>query len=321
MNYVVDNSNDGRRLDVYLSDILTGVSRTRVQKIIEDGLVSINGNIIVKKNVIVNLNDAIDVDELSIRSSSQVNPPEPQNIALDIIYEDEYLAVINKPAGLVVHPGNAHRDGTLVNALLYRFGANVSSGSDVWRPGIVHRLDKDTSGAIMIAKTDAAHTALANLFAARAITKVYTGFCVGKRPLIHELIDLPLAVSRNDPTKRAVDKTRGASALTEYRLIKYQCGISAIEFTLHTGRTHQIRVHCGYKGFPIVRDDLYGGHQDRIQTIAPMERPFAHGIFKCFSRHALHARLLEFIHPFTNENMEIIAPYPMDFCMAFRRCF
>jgi len=290
---------------------MADVSRARIQRVIADGGVSVNGKAIVKKNVVLETGDTITIDD--ILTQPQNSLPAAQDIPLDVLYEDEFFAVINKPAGLVVHPGNGNADGTVVNALLYRFGPGVSGGSDANRPGIVHRLDKDTSGALMIAKTDAAHAALAELFSSRTIKKVYTGFCIGARPLEHEIIDLPLARSRRDPMKRTVDARHGSPAVTEYSLKNFCCGISLMEFILHTGRTHQIRVHCGHKGFPIVHDNLYGGSRDKTIKIPPMERPFAHKIFKCFDRQALHARSLSFKHPFTKEDFEITAPYPPDF--------
>ena len=312
MEYIVNDG--GMRLDVFLADVMAGVSRARVQKVIADGGVSVNGNAIIKKNAVLAIGDTIVIDDISTQPRESL--PVAQDIPLDILYEDEFLAVINKPAGLVVHPGNGKADGTVVNALLHRFGSRVSNGSGAGRPGIVHRLDKDTSGALMVAKTDATHAALAELFSSREIKKVYTGFCAGIRPMEHEIIDLPLARSRRDPIKRAVDSQRGSPAVTEYSLKKFHCGISLMEFILHTGRTHQIRVHCAHRGFPIVGDGLYGGTSDKVQKIPPMERPFAHSIFKCFTRQALHALSLNFSHPFTKDNINITAPYPDDFCRA-----
>jgi len=313
LNYtVVDNR--GIRLDVFLADMMVDVSRARIQRVIADGGALLNGKVVNKKNVVLEIGDTITVDDVLTRPQESL--PAAQDIPLDVLFEDEFFAVINKPAGLVVHPGNGNADGTVVNALLHRFGGGVSIGSGVDRPGIVHRLDKDTSGALIIAKTDAAHAALAELFSSRTIKKVYTGFCVGVRPIEHEVIDLPLARSRRDPMRRAVDSQRGSPAVTEYSLKAYNCGISLMEFILHTGRTHQIRVHCAHKGFPIVRDNLYGGSQEKVLKIPPMERPFAHKIFKCFYRQALHARSLNFNHPFTKEDFEITAPYPPDFDSA-----
>ncbi|MDR2692880.1 MAG: RluA family pseudouridine synthase [Chitinispirillales bacterium] len=318
MDYIVNNDRNGRRLDVFLADAVGGSSRSCIQKIIADGRVSVNGKPVVKKNADVVTGDVVAVDD---RALTQARPycdiaPLPQDIPLNILYEDNHIAVINKPSGLVVHPGRGNADGTVVNALLHRFGANVSSGSEGYRPGIVHRLDKDTSGALIVAKTDAAHTAFAELFMSRAINKVYTGFCVGARPLEHGVIDLPLAASRRERVKRIVDEHNGKPAVTEYRLKKFICGIALMEFTLHTGRTHQIRVHCGHKGFPIVGDDLYGGTREAALKIPPMERPFAYSVFKRFERHALHALSLSFTHPLTGENVQVTAPYPEDFCGA-----
>ena len=319
MDYIVDNDRNGQRLDVFLTEALGGPSRSGVQRIIADGHVSVNGKPVVKKNADVAAGDVVTVGEgakAAVRSCYD-DEPSPQDIPLDVLYEDDYIAVINKPAGLVVHPGRGNVDGTVVNALLHRFGTgNVSSGSENYRPGIVHRLDKDTSGALIVAKTDAAHTAFAELFMSRAINKVYTGFCVGARPLEHDMIDLPLAANQRERVKRTVDRRNGKPAVTEYVLKDFICGIALMEFTLHTGRTHQIRVHCSHRGFPIVGDDLYGGSREAVLKIPPMERPFAYSIFKCFERQALHALSLSFVHPLTNESIKVTAPYPDDFNKA-----
>jgi len=318
MDYIVDNDDNGQRLDVFLADALNGPSRSHVQKVIADGCVSVNGRQIAKKNTGVAVGDVVVVsgDGMAAYARSYDAAPLPQDIPLDVLYEDCHIAVINKPAGLVVHPGRGNVDGTVVNALLHRFGANVSSGFERYRPGIVHRLDKDTSGALIVAKTDAAHAAFAELFLSRAIEKVYMGFCVGTRPLGREVINLPLAVSRRERIKRTVDERSGKPAVTEYNLKGFIDGIALVEFTLRTGRTHQIRVHCNHKGFPIVGDDLYGGARETVLKIPPMERPFAYSVFKCFERQALHALSLSFVHPLTKESVKITAPYPDDFNKA-----
>jgi 23S rRNA pseudouridine1911/1915/1917 synthase len=318
MNYIVDLDGDGRRLDAFLADALGGPSRSRVQKIIAEGCVSVNGKVTVKKKAAVAVGDVVDVSGNGVPTSMRPYDaaPLPQDIPLNILYEDGHIAVINKPVGLVVHPGRGNADGTLVNALLHRFGACVSSGFEGHRPGIVHRLDKDTSGALIVAKTDAAHAAFAELFFSRAIEKTYAGFCVGARPPEQGVIDLPLAVSRVDRVKRAVDARRGKSAVTGYRLIGFNCGIALMEFALHTGRTHQIRAHCAHRGFPILGDSLYGGGREAALKFPPMERPFAYSIFKCFGRQALHALSLSFIHPLTKESVTVTAPYPEDFDRA-----
>jgi 23S rRNA pseudouridine1911/1915/1917 synthase len=238
----------------------------------------------------------------------------PQNIPLDILYEDEYLVAVNKPSGLVVHPGNGVRDGTLVNALLHKIGT-LSEGSGSERPGIVHRLDKETSGVMIAAKTNNAHAAMAAAFANRSVEKHYVGFCFGEPSESHGRIDLALERSRRDPLKRTSSKN-GKPSLTEYWLLRYRAGVSAIYFKLHTGRTHQIRVHCSSKGFPILADSLYGGGRERLMRVAPLDRPFAAKVFKSFSRQALHARYLSFIHPFTGLRVHIEAPFPEDFHSA-----
>jgi len=319
MDYIVDNNRNGQRLDVFLTDALSGPSRSGIQRIITEGHVSVNGEQVAKKNADVATGDVVTVGEGAEAAARTCydDAPLPQDIPLDVLYEDDHIAVINKPAGLVVHPGRGNADGTVVNALLHRFGAgNVSSGSESYRPGIVHRLDKDTSGALIVAKTDAAHAAFAELFMSRAINKVYMGFCVGARPLPSEVIDLPLAPSQRERVKRVVDERNGKPAVTEYALKDFICGIALMEFILHTGRTHQIRVHCSHKGFPIVGDDLYGGSRESVLKIPPMERPFAYSVFKCFERQALHALSLSFVHPLTQESIQVTAPYPDDFNRA-----
>ncbi len=311
LEFSVDTEHDGCRIDQFLANRLELLSRSTVQKMIASGRVFLNGKAASKKDKL-GVSDTVAVDESAIPVVSAA--PLAQDIPLDVLYEDEYFAVINKPSGLVVHPGSGNLDGTVVNALLHRFGS-VSSGFTEDRPGIVHRLDKDTSGALVIAKTNPAHSALAELFSGRQISKFYTGICIGALPADHEMIDLPLSRSQRDPLRRVVAK-EGKEARTEYDLLKHKDGISLLRFVLHTGRTHQIRVHCSSKGFPIVQDDLYGGGKDRVLRLPPMERPFAYSIFKCFNRQALHAAELSFVHPFSGEDIRVTAPYPADFQCA-----
>jgi 23S rRNA pseudouridine1911/1915/1917 synthase len=238
-----------------------------------------------------------------------------QNIPLEIIYEDDYLLAINKPAGMVVHPGNGNRGMTMVNALLYHIHS-LSHGSAIERPGIVHRLDKDTSGVILVAKTDTVHSALARMFFEHTIEKYYVALCAGLRPAEHAVIDMPLGRNRRDPIKRSV-QTDGKNARTEYWLLHHACGVSVVGIRPHTGRTHQIRVHFSSHGFPILCDPLYGGGNDRVETLAVLDRPKAYKIYKCFDRHALHARKISFKHPVTQKPMMLVAPFPEDFLAAF----
>jgi 23S rRNA pseudouridine1911/1915/1917 synthase len=231
---------------------------------------------------------------------------------LSVLYEDDFYLAVDKAAGIVVHPGSGNRSGTLVNALLYHLGKNLSSGSHPERPGIVHRLDKETSGVILVAKTNAAHAALASAFAGREVKKEYLGFCMGVPQEAAGAIDLPLARSRKDPLKRSPDPL-GKSSRTEFRLLAAHSGISLVQFMPRTGRTHQIRVHCSSRGFPILGDTLYGGGPGRLPQLPPEYRPFAARMLGCFKRQALHSWRITFSHPFSKEPITVVAPLPEDF--------
>lgn len=310
-NIVVQKQHEGERLDIFLAHSIDGISRSQIQKLIEQQMVLVNERKAVKKDL-VNENDKIEISGFNL-INTQISLT-PQDIPLDILYEDEFYVAVNKPSGLVVHPGYGVKDGTLVNALLYQIGS-LSDGSATERPGIVHRLDKNTSGVLIAAKTNRAHSVLSSYFAARKIEKYYVGLCIGMVQQTHSLIDIPLDRSVRDPIKRAPSSS-GKPSRTEYWLLEHRDGISALKFKLHTGRTHQIRVHCSAMGFPILADSLYGGNRERLLRINPVERTFAYSIFKCFKRHALHARSLTFIHPFTKKTVQITAPVPQDFRKA-----
>lgn len=307
----VPSESQGTRLDVFICRSCGGISRSRVQRLIEDGSVTVNGRAALKKYP-VSAGDEIRVAEL--RTVPGPPLPGPEDIPLSVIYEDDFFCAIDKPAGLVVHPGSGNRSGTLVNALLFR-GGNLSSGSAPDRPGIVHRLDKETSGVVVVAKTGEAHAAIAAEFARRAVHKTYLGFCFGEPPAGRGTIDLPLARSRANPVKRAPDG-RGKASQTEFLGIDFRHGVSLVAFMPRTGRTHQIRVHCSSRGFPIVCDELYGGGKKRLERCPPADRPFCAKVYLCFSRHALHARSLSFRHPFLGKTMTLQAPYPPDFRKA-----
>jgi 23S rRNA pseudouridine1911/1915/1917 synthase len=307
---IVPYESAGERLDTFLACLFPEISRSRLQKQIAEGLVTVNGTV-SRKSCIVGTGDAVafDAQKSIIRHSSVV----PQEMPLPVLFEDEHLLAIDKPAGLVVHPGNGNRDGTMVSGLLFRNGA-LSAGSDPDRPGIVHRLDKETSGVIVVAKSDAAHAALAALFASRQVRKIYLGFCIGNPP--HSgTIDFALGRSRKQPTKQAADPL-GKPSQTDYRVLGSYAGISLVRFEPRTGRTHQIRVHCSSRGFPIVGDVLYGGGRERLLQVAPLDRPFASSVMKCFTRHALHAWSLSLTHPFTKQELTVISPLPEDFKAA-----
>ena len=311
--FIAPPGNIGERLDVFLARSLTDVSRARMQQFIANGLVLLNGEK-AKKNARLCAGDRISVNE-AVAPEEQHPLPKAQDIPLEILFEDDFLIAINKPAGMVVHPGHGNRDSTLVNALMHHTG-KLSSGSEKDRPGIVHRLDKDTSGVILVAKTDAAHVGLSDMFAGRTIEKTYVGICAGLRPKEHDVIDMPLGRNRREPIKRSV-QAGGKNAITEYWLLAHKCGISILRLRLHTGRMHQIRVHCGSRNFPVLCDPTYGGGRERIERLDVLDRPFAFKVYKCFTRQALHARSVTFTHPMLKKEMTISAPFPKDFLDAF----
>lgn len=307
--FLIEENDRGIRIDVFLSRQYSSVSRTKIQHLIEHGFVLQNGSC-AKKSGCINLGDTVEIDEDALRRGSEIKL-EAQKIDIDILYADQHLMAINKPAGLVVHPGNGRKDSTLVNALLYQ-GTNLSQGTSALRPGIVHRLDKETSGVMIVAKTDEAHLLLSRLFMTREMKKEYIGFCIGKKPDSCGKIEAPIGRSKQNPTLFCV-RPEGKNAITDYVLLAYQNGISIVRFLPSTGRTHQIRIHSNYAGFSIVADNSYCGHRKRADTLPVLERPFAYKIFNCFHRHALHAFKISFIHPFSHEAVQFEAPLPDDF--------
>ncbi len=308
----VSSEAENRRLDIFVCSNYPTISRTKIQKCIDNGVILLN-NKQSKKRTALKAGDVVAVDEDALTHAEEIHL-EPQNIPLDIVYEDDHFVVVNKPAGMVVHPGSGNRDGTMVNALLFHMDS-LSTGSEEGRPGIVHRLDKNTSGVIVAAKNDEAHHALADLFASRLVTKEYIGICIGRQPKDEDTINAPIGRKKNDPLRYCV-RNNGKEAVTEYTLISYQSGMSLLKFHPVTGRTHQIRIHSNHYGFPVVEDPLYGGDKKKVVQLQPLDRPFAYSIFKCFSRHALHARHISFIHPFTDKKVSFEAPFPEDFQKA-----
>ncbi len=281
------------RLDVFISKELEWSSRSAIQKWIADGCVAVNGTIIIKTGYALNNGDTIDI---------QVPEKEkilllPEEIPLTIVYEDEYLVVINKPSGLVVHPGAGVQSGTLVNALLHHFSS--LSAVDTTRPGIVHRLDKDTSGLMIVAKDDIAHRKLSDMLKERTVKRVYMGILVGKFEKTSGNIIAPIGRNDDDRKKMAVN-VRGRYAETKYTVLEVFRGYSLVEFSLKTGRTHQIRVHSKFMGHPILGDVIYGGKAT--------EKKLA-----CVTRQMLHAQKLSFHHPVSGEFMQFETVLPDDF--------
>ncbi len=302
----VDSYYEEMRLDYYLAHHYSEFSRSKIQEAIKSGNVWVNKKV-GKKSTLLHENDLVIIYNDALEEVAvEEGVIHPQEMDLDIIFEDEHYLAINKPAGLVVHPGNGNPDGTLLNGI-YHYLADTPG-----TPRLVHRLDKDTSGVIMVAKNEQSHEALGNLFIDRKVYKGYLGICIGKYPDRGGIIDAPLGRSKIDPIKRTI-RPDGRESRTDYALLRYRNGVSLLAFRLHTGRTHQIRVHSAFSGFPILADMFYGGDKPRVKQLEPMERPFAYRLYSIFDRQALHARYISFIHPFTGEECAFTAPLHPDF--------
>ncbi len=306
---IIDESSAYMRLDIYLTHNFSEISRSRLQQAVKNGDIKVDGEPSKKSHILHPGNEVTieNLDDIS-RSGEDVEIL-LQEMDLDVLFEDEHYVVVNKPAGIVVHPGNGNPDGTLLNGLFYYLKDQPGT------PRLVHRLDKDTSGVIMCAKNDHAHDAMSQLFIKREVYKGYLGFCIGRYPDRNGIIDQALGRSKIDPVKRTV-RPDGRPSRTDYALIRYQSGISMLAYRLHTGRTHQIRVHSSFKGFPIVMDQYYGGEKEKVKRLEPMERPFAYRIYSAFKRQALHARYIAFDHPITGDPIKIVAPLHDDFAKA-----
>ena len=287
----------GERLDSYLADNIDEASRAYLQKLIAQELVLVNKRA-VKANYRLKLNDELtvqlpDVEPLEI---------EPEDIALAIVYEDEDVLVVNKPQGMVVHPAHGHYSGTLVNALLYHC-QDLSGINGKLRPGIVHRIDKDTSGLIMVAKNDLAHQSLAAQLQAHSVERAYIALAQGVIAEAAGIVDAPIGRHESDRKKMAVTLNHSKEARTKYQVKKRFSQHTLIECRLETGRTHQIRVHMAYIGHPLVGDPLYGQRKNNLH----------------FQGQALHAYLLGFLHPRTGERLSFQVPLPELFASELRR--
>ena len=282
------------RLDRWLSENLTDLSRSRVQKLIENGNVSLNSQVCNSKKAKIVSGDRI---EVTIPEPEKLDLT-PENIPLDILYEDEHLIVVNKPADMVVHPAPGHYTGTLVHALLYHCGTLAGIGG-VERPGIVHRLDKDTTGAIVVAKSDRAHQDLQAQIKAKTARREYWGIVYGSFSAESGKIDLPISRHPSERKKMAVvPPEKGREAVTHWQVLERIGNYSLMQFLLETGRTHQIRVHCAHLGHPLLGDSTYGSNRSLKVNL---------------SGQALHARQLSLTHPVTRESINAIAPLPAEF--------
>jgi 23S rRNA pseudouridine1911/1915/1917 synthase len=292
----------GSRLDQFLARRLS-FSRARLQKLLKAGLVAVNGKVLAA-SYRVRAGDAVTVT---------VPPPEPSDLVpeplpLNIVYEDRDLLVVNKPPGLVVHPGAGHRKGTLLNALLHHCPELKEIG-EVSRPGLVHRLDKDTSGLIVVAKTELAHQALVRQFQEHAVTKKYLALVWGRLPSREGQIDREVGRHPTARRKMSAHPRRGKTALTLWRVLKEFPGpLTLMELTPQTGRTHQLRVHLASEGHPVLGDATYGGGVSRLKGHLKLK-----GLAPLVRRQLLHACRLGVIHPRTGEPVSWEAPPPADF--------
>lgn len=287
---IINVDDDNIRIDKYLIDKLS-MSRSKLQKMINNGNVLVNGNP-VKNSYIVKVDDEISIDENYDDEIKIV----PENIPLDIIYEDEYLLVVNKPSGMVVHPAPGNYSGTLVNALMYHCN-NLSKVNSEIRPGIVHRIDADTSGLLVIAKNDDVHNNLAEQIKNHTVVRKYIALVWGVINEDSATIDAPIGRDKNNRKKMCVTADNSKEAITHIRVLKRYNNATLIECKLETGRTHQIRVHMEYINHPVVNDPVYGNKKLLDSDFGQM----------------LHAKTLGFIHPITNEYLEFNSNVPEEF--------
>src|SRR5215831_5924320 len=290
----------GQRLDAFLAAHADGWSRARLQRLIEDGDVLVNGKL-AKPSQKVRTNDEIEI-ELTTHPSEIFTP---EDIPLDVVFEDDDLIVVNKPAGMVVHPAAGISHGTLANALAFHF-ANLSRAGGATRPGIVHRLDKGTSGLLVVAKTEAAHEHLSNQFRAREVFKLYVALVHGQIEHRQGQIDQPIARDRRSRVRMAVVRG-GRPALSLYRIREAFPRFTLLHVELKTGRTHQIRVHLAFLKYPVVGDEVYGGGRDKTIADANIRRAVGR-----LNRQFLHAAELGFRHPRTGAALRFSAAVPPD---------
>ena len=305
---VITDGQKKQRIDSYLANCLEHTTRSRIQKLIKNNLITVNGEII-KANYLVEPKDEI---ILTIPVSPRPDKVEPENITLDIIYEDEYLIIVNKAAGMVVHPSFGNYTGTLVHALLY-YTKELSSFSGDYRAGIVHRIDKDTSGLLVIAKNEQVHAQIAKQFAAHTTEREYWAVCWGKFKNSTGEILGNIARSKQDRKIFSVSESDGKIAHTFYEVLEEYDFLSLIKLNLKTGRTHQIRVHLAHIKHNIFGDPTYGGRRINYGYEFPKIKARVNNLLKIMNRQALHAKTLGFIHPITNKKMSFNSELPEDF--------
>ena len=291
MNFIVDKDNVSKRLDIYLSENIEDVTRSYIKILIDDNKVLVN-NKSQKSGYKIKLNDSIDVTFEEKKNEDII----AQDIPLEILYEDDDIIIVNKPKGMVVHPANGNYTGTMVNSLMLSHQGKLSSINGVIRPGIVHRIDKDTSGILVVAKNDNAHKKLAAQFKVHSIKRKYIALVKGIIKEDSLTIDMPIGRSIKDRKKMAVTNKNSRSAVTHIAILKrfYSSNVTLVEAELETGRTHQIRVHMAYIHHPLVGDEIYGKKDNKFKVQGQM----------------LHAKYLGFVHPSTGKFIEFEKDVP-----------
>lgn len=293
---IVPEEAAGVRIDRYISDNIAELTRSAVQGLVSSGNVLVGGALVTKSFKL----RANDVVKISFREPQPLDAV-PENIPLNIVYEDEDLLVVNKPKGMVVHPAHGNYSGTLVNALLYHCGESLSGINGVIRPGIVHRIDKNTSGLLIVAKNDAAHVKLSEQIREHSFTREYEAVAVGVFKEKEGTVNAPIGRHHTDRKKMCVTQENSKNAITHYFVIKQYGGYAYVRLRLETGRTHQIRVHLSYIGHPVLGDNVYG-------------KPY-----KGLEGQCLHARKIGFVHPSSGEYMEFTSELPEYFTTVLNR--
>jgi 23S rRNA pseudouridine1911/1915/1917 synthase len=308
---IVDPGQKPLRIDKFLSDRLANASRNKIQSAISEGFVQVNGQEI-KSNYRVRPNDLITVLLPEPPRDTEVIP---ENISLEIVYEDPSLMIVNKPPGMVVHPAYNNWTGTLVNALVYHFNNLPEMPDNEGRPGLVHRIDKDTSGLLVIAKTEHALNKLAKQFFDHTIERTYVALVWGIPEPASGTINVPIGRSIKDRRIMIAypDGEQGKSAISHYKVLKDMRYVSLIECRLETGRTHQIRAHMKHLGHPIFNDNTYGGDKILKGTVFSKYKSFVQNCFQMMPRQALHAKTIGFIHPDTGKYVQFDSELPDDF--------